>query len=81
MATLKRSPGQPTKYKEDYPQIAYELFKTKGYTLDNLSTHLKVNTDTICRWQNKYPEFYEAIKKGRDELLGFISETNGLFTN
>jgi len=55
--------GRPTEYKKEYAQEAYER-SLLGYTLANLGAHFGVNKATICRWQNKYCEFRDAIKRG-----------------
>lgn len=58
--------GRPTKYKSEYVQIAGELCKQKGYTDKNLAAHFKVSETQLYVWKQKYPEFAEAIKKGKD---------------
>lgn len=62
----KNKGGQPTKYKPEYAKKAERLCREQGYTDKNLAAYFKVNESTINRWKNKYCEFWESIKKGKD---------------
>jgi hypothetical protein len=57
--------GRPTKYKQDYIRIAYEVMSL-GATITKLAKVFDVNADSIYEWQKKYPEFSESIQWGRD---------------
>ena len=68
MATRKHQPpkrpiGRPTEYRESYNEEAYGLCLL-GYTIEELGQHFGVSKQTICDWENRYPEFYESIKRG-----------------
>ena len=60
-----RRPGRPTKYDPSLlPQIE-KICATYGSTIEQLAEFLGVNVDSIYEWQNKYPEFSEAIRNGK----------------
>ena len=61
--------GRPTKYSPDvFVKIEEYLtscgrLQTSLPTIEGLSLHLGVNTDTINEWAKKYPDFSATIKK------------------
>lgn len=57
--------GRPTKYK---PELCTwgEIAGRAGLTDEEIAKLLQVNVDTIYEWQKKYPEFSEAIKRGKE---------------
>lgn len=57
-------PGQPTKYKEHYPEQARKLCLL-GATDQELADFFDVCEATINNWKLEYPEFLESIKKGK----------------
>lgn len=57
--------GRPTDYRPEYVDQAEKLCKL-GATDKELADFFDVNPDTIYEWKNKYPEFSESIKKGKD---------------
>lgn len=56
--------GAPTKYKEEYNDLAYK-FCLLGATDDKLADFFEVNPDTIHEWKKVYPEFSESIRRGK----------------
>jgi hypothetical protein len=58
--------GRPTKYREEYPEIARKV-TGEGKTLADLAELLGVNRDTLVEWQKRHPEFSVAIKLGRED--------------
>ena len=61
--------GRPTKYDPDiHPDEAYDWMSKFGFTIDDLAKAMKVAQSTIYNWQELYPDFLEAIKKGRDDF-------------
>jgi len=59
--------GRPTKYHPDFVHLAYIACKEGGFTDLSLSKLLKVSKTTINNWKKEHPEFYAAVKKGKDE--------------
>lgn len=57
--------GRPTKYKEEYNDQAYKLCLL-GHTDEELAQFFEIATSTLYEWKNEYPEFSEAIKKGKE---------------
>lgn len=53
-------------YRHDHPMRAYKLCLL-GLKDKELAIAFGVNQWTIDYWKNKYPEFAEAIKTGKDE--------------
>lgn len=62
----KHPGGRPTKYKPEYVQIVYDA--CSGYGLDNkgLAKILLTTPQTIATWMKEYPEFFDAVKAGKD---------------
>lgn len=58
--------GRPPKYKSKVmPEQAEKLCRL-GATNKELADFFNVIERTIVAWMNKYPEFYEAVKRGKD---------------
>ena len=70
----KNKSGQPTKYKPEYVKIAEDLCGDEGYADKDLAIHFKITETTLYRWKNKYSEFCEAIKKGKDDFDSRVVE-------
>ena len=56
--------GAPTKYKEEYNDLAYK-FCLLGATDEKLAVFFDVNPDTIHEWKKVHPKFSESIKRGK----------------
>lgn len=56
--------GRPTKYDPTYNEQAYKLCLL-GFTDPELAIFFEVNDDTIYEWKIVYPEFSEAVKRGK----------------
>lgn len=56
--------GRPTKYREEYNDLAYK-YCLLGATDEKLAEFFEVNPDTIHEWKKVYPKFSESIKKGK----------------
>lgn len=59
--------GRPTKYKPEYDNIAYLHCRKAGAHNEDLAELFSVDISTIYEWQNVYPTFSEALKKGKAE--------------
>jgi hypothetical protein len=61
----KRRPGRPSKYKPEFAERVTD-YCLLGATNEELARIFKVRDTTIPEWIDRYPEFAEAIKKGRE---------------
>lgn len=66
--------GRPTKYKEEYNNLAYK-YCLLGATDEVLAKYFDVCIDTISEWKNVYPEFSASIRKGKDEADAEIAHS------
>lgn len=57
--------GRPTKYKPEYAEQAHKLCLL-GHTNEELAKFFEVDTDTIYQWRKDFPEFSEAVLRGRE---------------
>lgn len=56
--------GRPTLYREEYVEEA-EKHCLLGATDADLCEHFGIGESTLYEWKNKFPEFAEAIKRGK----------------
>lgn len=61
------TPGQPTLYKPEHVQQAYEWCQKFPLTNKDLAKLFDVAEDTIYEWKKRHPEFSEAINRGKSE--------------
>ena len=61
---VKRGRGQPTSYKPEYAEQAYN-YCLLGATDERLADFFKVAISTIYNWKNQNPDFLEAIDNGK----------------
>jgi len=58
--------ARPSKYDPDtMPALAGQLAR-EGLTNPEIARRLGVSASTLQDWRNKFPEFLEAIKKGKE---------------
>jgi len=57
--------GRPTKYKEEYVDLAYK-FCLLGADDKDLAKMFGVQESTINNWKKEHPEFMESIKRGKE---------------
>lgn len=60
----KKSEGRPSKYQPQFPLQALKLCRL-GATDPELANFFEVAISTISKWKLDYPEFSEALKKGK----------------
>lgn len=65
-------PGRPSKYKIEFNEQAYKL-TLLGLNLSELATYFDVHIDTINEWMNKYEDFSDSVKRGRDIADGEVT--------
>lgn len=59
-----KSPGRPSKYRDEFPEQAYKLCLL-GATDAELADFFEVNPDTITEWKNVHEEFSVSVKRGK----------------
>lgn len=72
----KRGVGQPTKYREHYPEEAEKLCLL-GATSEMLATFFEVSRQTIYTWMERHEEFAMAVKRGK--LVADMEVANSLY--
>ena len=65
--------GRPTKYKEEYCQIAEDAL-ADGYTVRSVAAILNVTHVTVYEWMKHHTEFSNAIKAGQDKGLKYLED-------
>ena len=63
--STKNSVGRPTKYKEEFNELARK-YCLLGATDKQLSDFLEISEATLNNWKTEHPEFLESIRKGKD---------------
>ncbi len=58
--------GRPTKYKDEYIEQAYKL-ALLGATDKQMCDYFNVDEKTFNNWKHKHPEFFQSLKKGKEE--------------
>ncbi|WP_213279309.1 terminase [Chryseobacterium indologenes] len=67
--------GRKTKYDPDqHPKNALK-YSLLGLTDVQMAGAMDINPDTLYQWQKKYPDFSEAIKKGKIEADANVVST------
>ena len=56
--------GRPSKYSEAYTTEVVS-FMSEGFSLTAFAGEIGVARSTINEWMDEYPEFSEAVKKGK----------------
>jgi hypothetical protein len=56
--------GRPTKYNPTCNEQAYKLCLL-GFTDEELAAFFDVHVDTVYEWKKVYPEFSEAVNRGK----------------
>ena len=65
--------GQPTKYKQEYDQMAYRHCLL-GATDEQLAELFGVSTGTLHNWRKAHPKFLSAIEKGKRDTDAKVAE-------
>jgi len=64
--TDKKKVGRPTKYKSEYNEMVEKLCRL-GATDKQIGDFFNVTEQTINNWKESEPEFFESIKRGKEE--------------
>lgn len=71
--------GRPTKYRDSFPKLAFELFK-EGASKAEICLELEIGFDAFQDYQEKYPEFSDAVKKGMQVSQGWWEKKGRIAT-
>ena len=63
--TTKHAGGRPTKYKPEYERQV-QVLAEKGLTDKEIAQVFSVEEKTINNWKKAFPEFLQALKKGKE---------------
>jgi hypothetical protein len=74
----KSNAGAKGKYREDFPMLI-EAYARRGMTDKQMYESLQISHDTFYQYVQKYTEFSEALKKGREPV--HIEVENALLKN
>lgn len=75
-SAAKKPDGRPSKYQPDFAKQALKLCRL-GATDPELANFFDVAISTVSKWKIDYPDFLEALKKGKD--LADAEVANKLF--
>lgn len=64
--------GRPTKYNAKYHPLLGESLSRNGFTEKEISDKLKITEKTLNNWKNKYPDFLQSIKEGKNKIIDKI---------
>lgn len=59
--------GRPSSYRKEFAEQALELCE-RGATDFELADFFRVDVRTIYNWKHSHPEFFHALKVGKDAL-------------
>jgi hypothetical protein len=65
--------GAPTKFREEFVTQAFKLCLLGARDKD-LADFFEVDEATIYRWKAKYPDFCEALKRGKEEADSEVAQ-------
>jgi len=59
------SGGRPTDYKPEYCQMVIDHM-SQGFPFETFAAEIGTHRATLYNWREKYPEFFDASKKGQE---------------
>ena len=66
--------GRPTKYKEEYTELAYN-YCLLGATDSDLASFFDVEESTINNWKINHPQFLESLKRGKQQADAQVAKS------
>jgi hypothetical protein len=69
----KKRRGKATLFKPEYTEQVEKLCRL-GYTDKDLARFFKVSINTIDNWKTRYPDFFLALLKGKQEADANVAE-------
>ena len=65
--------GRPTKYKEEYDELAYN-YCLLGATDADLGKFFDVDERTINNWKIDHPNFFQSLKAGKEQADALVAK-------
>ena len=65
--TPKHPGGRPSKYDAVFHPLLVESLARNGLINPQIAERMGIATSTLSKWMNDYPEFSDALKRGREE--------------
>lgn len=62
--------GRPADYRPEMCEEVIPMLK-EGMSIEEIGVELDCGYSTVYQWMDRYPEFKEAIKKGREYSAGW----------
>lgn len=69
-----REVGRPTRYKRDYAHQA-RMMAGREWTNEAIAECLQIDISTLYRWQERYPEFRDAIAWARGNMTDLVERS------
>jgi hypothetical protein len=66
ISSAKHPGGRPTSFRPEYVPLAYKMCLLLNATNKELAGVFDVTEATIAIWKNEYPEFLDAVRKGKE---------------
>lgn len=67
---VKKKMGRPTKYNVNYHPLLVESLARNGFTDKEISEKIGISEKTLNNWKNKYPDFLQSLKRGKEHIVG-----------
>ena len=67
MSESTHNMGSPTKFKDGFVHLAYIACSEGGFTDEKIAKLFSVAKSTINLWKKAHPDFYDALRRGKDE--------------
>jgi hypothetical protein len=64
----KHPGGRPTKYNPQFHPLLAEAYGKNGLIDTEIAEKLKITEQTLNNWKKVHPEFFESLKKGKNEI-------------
>lgn len=75
----KAGEGRPSKYNAEFHPMLAESLANQGAIDKTIAGKFKISTVTLIEWKKKYPEFANALKRGKSEPDSKVQ--NALYKN
>ena len=62
--------GRPSEYQDKYPALI-RLYRSNGYEVSAFCSEVGISRDSYYRWVEKYPDFGEAHRIGKEDYKAF----------
>lgn len=67
--------ARPSKYDPDVTPILAEQYARDGLIDEEIANKLGIARSTLSNWKNKYPEFSDALKNGKEVVDAKVEKT------